>query len=226
MCGVIVKYAKNKFWAYRNIVINLILQEQRNLMPYRHLELETDRDEDASDIENKSIYAVHEMDANDNENLIDKDDDGTANLWRLYINLLQENVSKSTELNSQRNEDFQEFCFNKPSRRLQINSPLRRCLNAYFSSYNDGHGTTGDNTKRCLVWPSCKFKSLKVVAANRERANSTQKSSYIQFQTPLSLDAQYREVKYFLMFCRLNTTYHLAYVEALILTESNVFVVK
>jgi hypothetical protein len=221
MCGIIVKYAKNRFWANRNIEINLLLQEQRNLMPYIRLELETDHDEDASDIENKSIYAVDEMDANDNENLIDEDEDGTANLWRLYINLLKENVPNPTESDS-----VEDFCFNEPSRRLEINAHLRRCLNAYFSSYDDDDGTTGDKVKRCLVWPSCNFKSFKVVAANGERANSTRKSSYIQFQTPLSLDVQYGEVKYFLTFCRSNTTHHLAYVEEWILTESNGFVVK
>jgi hypothetical protein len=210
----------------RNIEINLLLQEQRNLMPYIRLELETDHDEDASDIENKSIHAVDEMDANENENLIDEDEDGTANLWKLYINLLKENVPNFTESNSLRNEVSDEFCFNEPSRRLEINAHLRRCLNAYFSSYDDDDGTTGDKVKRCLVWPSCNFKSFKVVAANGERANSTRKSSYIQFQTPLSLDVQYGEVKYFLTFCRSNTTHHLAYVEEWILTERNGFVVK
>jgi hypothetical protein len=40
MCGLMVRNAQNRYTANRNMEINLLLQEQRNIVPYLNLELE------------------------------------------------------------------------------------------------------------------------------------------------------------------------------------------
>jgi len=171
-----------------------LLQEQRNVMPFLKLELEGEPE--AHEQANNSIPLLSGNEPS-LEPLVDEDEDGNINLWRVFFHLLQESKSQWPDsignfIDPTPNETLPRRLvdFNRPVKEQRIKSHLRRCLNAYLACGERPLGSPVPQADTCYVWASATFhgrvlgdmrESFKVTSSACVRANSTRNSSYVQF---------------------------------------------
>ena len=131
------------------------------------------------------------------EPLVDEDEDGNINLWRVFFHLLQESKSQWPDsignfIDPTPNEALpRRFVdFNRPVKEQLIKCHLRRCLNTYLAYRERPLGSPVPQAEMCYVWASVTFhgrvlgdirESFKVTSSACVQANSTRKSSYVQF---------------------------------------------
>jgi hypothetical protein len=193
VCGLMVRTAENHFTANRNMEINLLLQEQRNLIPYLNLELEdpTQMDESSSEIWLDTLG--NQLPEPPVEMVACEETDGNIDLLNLFINLLRSTpVHQST---AARHIPV----LRKPSFTMSFDGQLTRELKNCLGNLA--------RPSSCLEWSSCLFppragntstvaRPFVVTSLKRKKSNSTRSSNFVRVRTASS-DYFYGEVIFF-----------------------------
>jgi hypothetical protein len=192
VCGLMVRTAENHFTANRNMEINLLLQEQRNLIPYLNLELEepTQMGESSSEIWLDTLGNQLEPPV---EMVACEETDSNIDLLNLFINLLRStSVHQSTAPSSIP-------VLRKPSFTMSFDGQLTRALKNCLGNL--------ERPSSCLEWSSCVFppregntatvaRPFVVTSLKRKKSNSTRSSNFVRVRTASS-DYFYGEVIFF-----------------------------
>jgi hypothetical protein len=175
MCGLMVRNAQNHYTANRNMEINLLLQEQRNIIPYLNLELEDPLHVDSS-LEGWLDTLGHQV-----EPSVDTpDSNGNIDLLDLYMNLL-----RSAPV-PQRTKPDDVPVLRMPSYTMTVDAQLTRELRTCLGSM--------ERPSSCMEWSSCAFPAragytatvgqpFTVTTLRRRRSNSTRASHFVRVRT-------------------------------------------
>jgi hypothetical protein len=191
MCGLMVRNARNHYTANRNMEINLLLQEQRNVIPYLNLELEDPIHVESGleiwlDTLGNQVQPAAET--SDSESA-----DGNIDLLNLYMDLLRSiPVRQRTE--SGNLPVLRKPCF-AMSFDAQLTRELRNCLGSV------------ERPSSCVEWSSCVFparaghtatvgRPFTVTTLRRRKSNSTRSSHFVRVRTE-SGEYFYGEVIFF-----------------------------
>jgi hypothetical protein len=192
VCGLMVRTAENHFTANRNMEINLLLQEQRNLIPYLNLELEdpTEMDESSSEIWLDTLGDQLEPPL---EIVACEETDSNIDLLNFYINLLRSGPIHQPPPPSNLP------VLRKPSFKMAFDGQLTRELKNRLGNLQ--------RPSSCLEWSSCLFppregntatvaRPFVVTSSKRKKSNSTRSSNFVRVRTT-SGEYFYGEVIFF-----------------------------
>jgi hypothetical protein len=204
MCGLLVSCAHNRQTANRNMEINILLQEQRNLIPYLRFRVADKKGEH----EQPEALEGAEEQLDD-----DEDPDGNVHLFRFFMNLISDNTKPVISR-------MEKPKLIGPAKKLKISTGLHSAISNYrytkgdFLLRSDGEL---DRVTEYASWAACEFpnttanstRHFKVISKLRERSNSTRIASYVRLR-----GGYFGEVKYFFsMKCESGNEHQLAYVE-------------
>jgi len=204
LCGMIVQYAQNRFCANRNMEINLLLQEQRNLIPYFQFRVRK-TPANNEDLIDRSEVDPDERDPDDPA-IQDEDEDGNVHLYEFFMSLVSEG--------KERHEGAVEpVSLIGPSKKLVITSQLSIAIRAYRVAQCDPRLIRSlEPVSNPLSWAACKYtigsRTFKVVSSHRQRENSTRVASYVRLKGGF-----FGEVKFFFSVDYDNEYHELAYVK-------------
>jgi hypothetical protein len=219
VCGLIVRNVDNRFTANRNMEINILLQEQRNLIPFLNLELEDDGP-DLDSTEQDSRTEIW-LDALGNHveppagvSSTREDADGNVNLLAVMLKLLHPSKSPTSSLMEPDDQPILRPPYYTMSFEGALTRALRNCLGPNIvrpSSY--------------VEWSACLFpastlrhtalipRPFTVRSSSRKKSHSTRLSSCVRVVADSSDVHFYGEVRFFFSVTIADEDHHLAYVQ-------------
>ena len=182
---MLVLYARNRFWANRNMEVNLLLQEQRNAIPFLHFQLYNPDNTPEEDDQRQpqplgSPLAGNDVgndvgNERDIEGLIDEDDDGNTHLFSPRC---------SAEIISQLLQDV--ITLARPAHGSKIIPQLSRCLSGYLENFAVEGIMDTERPTRCMTLAGCFFPgkngapSFKASSSTFVRTNHTRSASFVR----------------------------------------------
>jgi hypothetical protein len=144
--GMIVLCARNCATANRNIEVNLLLQEQRNVIPYLKFRLDSVPNQDRE-------LADQHHDGCDLDQFLDRDEDedGNIHLYRFFMAL----IANTAEFNSTVDVPI----LVGPCKTLTITSSISRALNQYRLYLQDSIMDMEPPTDS-IFWAACRYPPL------------------------------------------------------------------
>ncbi|KAF8537965.1 hypothetical protein BDD12DRAFT_806510 [Trichophaea hybrida] len=174
LCGMHVLWARNRFWANRNIEVNLLLQEWRNAIPVLdfqiHIPNNTTQEGDQHQPQSLgSPLAPAENDVGndqDIERLIEEDDDENDHLWsRLTKMLAGKDITIAPEVS------LDVITLARPAYGSKLTPQIRRCLSDYFDNVPIKVIMDTESPTRYMAWAGCIFADS-MTALGRSNASS------------------------------------------------------
>jgi hypothetical protein len=219
VCGLMVRNADNRFTANRNMEINLLLQEQRNLIPFLNLELE----DNGSNVDGTQPDYRTEIWLDELGNQVEppsgvsstgEDADGNINLLEVMLKLLH--PSKSANSNPMESDD--QPILRPPHYTMSFEGTLTRALRHCL-------GPNIERPSSYVQWSACLFPASKlehttivprpftVRSSTRKKSNSTRLSSCVRVAADSSNLHFYGEVRFFFSVTIADENHHLAYIQ-------------
>jgi hypothetical protein len=219
VCGMMVVSARNRFTANRNLQINLLLQEQRHLIPYLSLQLAEDESRPGSsgatddswldDLHHRLSSPVDAIEAELHCQYFE--DESNRALLDLYLQLLHSQTAVM-QRSAPGPPAAALLTLHPPSHTIGFDGALTRALRSCLGNQYVGHPRTFTRWSGCCFPASALKRPFTVIGAKTRASNSTRSSSYVRVAVH-DCTHFYGDVQFFFTVTMEGATHQLAYIQ-------------